>query len=221
MCGIYGFVHNGGAIPREDHERMLCRIASMAGTRGPHTNGVASLDGGKAWQVSRRRGSARDNPAQRLSGSPMVIGHSRLATGHNPFVVEEAQPMHDGRLVLVHNGVVRRLSQVEASVTDRMATRTDSEALLIVAGDALRLGHPLEDCLSQAIVRCHIDSPYAMVLADGETGSAVFARRDLPLWELRSPHGIYLCSRAFPHARVVGDAGVEKYGITVARRRPI
>lgn len=191
MCGLFGFVGvpDDDPLAESNRCRHLARIAELAGTRGPHAHGVAWWED-PDWRVLRRPGSSigRSLPWT----APMMIGHSRLSTTHNPFVVDEAQPLQRDGLTLAHNGTVRHLHELDWA-GPRMTTGTDSEALLIAAADAAADGVPFDGLLEAAVDRCRLDSPYALLLASAE---GVCARRNgQPLFVRNDRHGVWLCSR--------------------------
>jgi hypothetical protein len=183
MCGVFGFC---GPEP----DRQLIRdLAALAGRRGPHACGWAFLDTHSGTiKVERRLGSLADH-AEHIPASPIVIGHSRLATTGNLSYrnLRDAQPLtlpgaatETRGKVLVHNGVAR------VNVDGPLDTGCDSEKLLRLTTGAT---------LAFALGMLPESEPFAVLLAS--PGGIHAARRLLPLQVRHTKAGTYLCSVPF------------------------
>src|SRR5580693_10445443 len=103
MCGIVGYVGGREAVP------VLTEGLSRLEYRGYDSAGIAVLGSKGTTQVFRRVGRVRDLEAslpRRLAGKT-GIGHTRWAT-HGPATEENAHPQssEDGRISVVHNGII-------------------------------------------------------------------------------------------------------------------
>lgn len=212
MCGVYAYVGKSptGRLGARVHATQLSRASYLAGTRGPHAHGWAEPhpDGG-VWRCVRRLGSSMDDADTATTASALLVGHSRLGTGHNPFVADEAQPIVVGRVALAHNGVVHHLTGLDSSLVGRRRTGTDSEVIAHAVADALSAGARLDDAVDDAWAACRLDSPTALLVADIESGMLAARRggtpRPQPLWVRSSSVGTYLCSRPMDGSRLLPE----------------
>lgn len=128
-----------------------------------------------------------------------MIGHARLATGHNRADVSSYQPIVMGDFVLAHNGTVRRSEAICAAHGLDPDTTCDSEVLALLVASAP--GRSLPSRLSWALDEVGDDSPHA-VLVLSSSMAMVAARRGgggrpgHPLFVRRVDDTLTVCSRA-------------------------
>jgi glucosamine--fructose-6-phosphate aminotransferase (isomerizing) len=173
MCGIVGYVGGRDAVP------VLVEGLSRLEYRGYDSAGIAIL-GSKGTQVYRRVGRVRDLEAalpRRLAGKT-GIGHTRWAT-HGPATEANAHPQssEDGRITVVHNGIIDNA----AALRDRLAAQgvtftseTDTEIIAhLVARSAAAT---LEAAVLEALAR--ITGTYAILVMDQRHPDRLVAARN-------------------------------------------
>jgi glutamine---fructose-6-phosphate transaminase (isomerizing) len=181
MCGIVGYAGGQQALP------ILLAGLRRLEYRGYDSAGVAVLDGGEV-QVVRKAGklSALE---QVLGGDDALtgvtgIGHTRWAT-HGQPTDRNAHPHLDctGRVAVIHNGIIENFytlrGQLEAE-GHRFASQTDTECVAHLVEAALGEGLAFPDAVRAALRR--LEGSFALaVLHQGDPGTVVGAKRDLPL----------------------------------------
>jgi glucosamine--fructose-6-phosphate aminotransferase (isomerizing) len=181
MCGIVGYAGGQQALP------ILLAGLRRLEYRGYDSAGVAVLDGGEV-QVVRKAGklSALE---QALGGDDALggvtgIGHTRWAT-HGQPTDRNAHPHLDcsGRVAVIHNGIIENFytlrGQLEAE-GHRFASQTDTECVAHLVEAALGDGLAFPDAVRAALRR--LEGSFALaVLHQGDPGTVVGAKRDLPL----------------------------------------
>ncbi len=145
MCGIVGY------IGREDAVSFLVDGLRRLEYRGYDSSGVATIVPGEGIRVTKSTG--RIDQLERLlaarpSPGSVGIGHTRWAT-HGAATDENAHPHlgGDGRLALVHNGVIENFQPLKTRLEGegyrfRSATDTEIIAQLI---DSCLARHPRID----------------------------------------------------------------------------
>ena len=173
MCGIVGYVGGRNSVP------VLIEGLSRLEYRGYDSAGIAVLTAGGS-QVFRRVGRVRDLEAslpRRLSGK-VGIGHTRWAT-HGPATEQNAHPQssQDGRITVVHNGIIDNASVLRERLTAQGVTftsETDTEIIAhLVAGSA---AGTLEEAVLEALSR--ISGTYAILVMDERHPDRVVAARN-------------------------------------------
>lgn len=138
MCGIVGYV--GAGTAERDAKNVIVEGLRRLEYRGYDSAGVAVANNGviecrkKAGKVADLEAEIADNP---IASSKLGIGHTRWATHGGPTDAN-AHPhvVGDGRLAVVHNGIIENFSALKAELVDkgyRFLSETDTE----VAGTLL------------------------------------------------------------------------------------
>ncbi|WP_424949585.1 glutamine--fructose-6-phosphate transaminase (isomerizing) [Deinococcus sp.] len=196
MCGIVGYIGTRSA------QNVLLQGLAKLEYRGYDSAGVAIMDGA-AIQVRKKAGKLA-NLSGELDASPLAgtlgIGHTRWATHGLPNDTN-AHPhaTEDGRLVIIHNGIIENYLTLKAALKERghvFKSETDSEVLAHLieekyeqaAGDlyeAVRLalgevrgayGIVVTHAEHREIVAARTVSPLVMGVGDGE----MFLASDVP-----------------------------------------
>ncbi|MEU7786570.1 glutamine--fructose-6-phosphate transaminase (isomerizing) [Amycolatopsis sp. NPDC049159] len=178
MCGIVGYIGGQNAAP------ILLEGLTRLEYRGYDSAGIAVLGAKGTAQVHRVVGRVRNLAAalpKRLTGK-VGIGHTRWAT-HGPASEANAHPhtSEDGRICVVHNGIIDNADALRAQLADAgvtLTSETDSEVLahLIARSGA----GTLEDAVVEAVSR--ITGTYAIAVTDSEyPDRLVIARNGSPL----------------------------------------
>jgi glutamine---fructose-6-phosphate transaminase (isomerizing) len=129
MCGIVGYVGNRKAAT------IILEGLKRLEYRGYDSAGVAIAQGGRievVKQVGRVEGLMKTVSKGRLSGTT-GIGHTRWAT-HGGVTDANAHPhlSSDGKIALIHNGVIENYSKIKAFLLEKNFTfksETDTEVL--------------------------------------------------------------------------------------------
>jgi glutamine---fructose-6-phosphate transaminase (isomerizing) len=177
MCGIVGYVGSQNAAP------ILIEGLSRLEYRGYDSAGIAIL-GPRGAQVFRKVGRVRDLEAslpRRLAGRA-GIGHTRWAT-HGPATEDNAHPQtsEDGRISVVHNGIIDNAAALRERLDDKgvkFTSDTDTEVIAHLV--ALSEASTLEEAVLEALGR--ITGTYAIaVLDERHPDRLVVARNGSPL----------------------------------------
>lgn len=138
MCGIVGYV--GAGTAERDAKNVIVEGLRRLEYRGYDSAGVAVANNGviecrkKAGKVADLEAEIADNP---IASSKLGIGHTRWATHGGPTDAN-AHPhvVGDGRMAVVHNGIIENFSALKAELVDKgysFKSETDTE----VAGTLL------------------------------------------------------------------------------------
>jgi len=190
MCGIVGYVGSQNAAP------VLIEGLYRLEYRGYDSAGIAVL-GSRGTQVFRRVGRVRDLDAalpRRLAGRA-GIGHTRWAT-HGPATEDNAHPQasEDGRISVVHNGIIDNAATLRERLDARgvkLTSETDTEVIahLIARSEAATLEEAVLETLSR------ITGTYAIaVLDERHPDRIVVARNGSPLILGVGDHEMFVAS---------------------------
>lgn len=171
MCGIVGYIGRQEAAP------VVLEGLTRLEHRGYDSAGVAVL-GGRGIRVAKQAGRVRDLTGalpKRFAGTT-GIGHTRWAT-HGPATDANAHPHTDeqGRVAVVHNGIIDNSAALRASLTDagiELSSDTDTEVLahLVARSAADTLEGKVRDALGAVVgtyglAVLHADFPDRIVVA--------------------------------------------------------
>ncbi len=178
MCGIVGYVG-----PRQATSILIDGLRRME-YRGYDSAGVAVLNG-KGIKVQKAEGKLSalvEKIGQETIEGTVGIGHTRWAT-HGAPTTPNAHPhiSGDGRIAIIHNGIVENASSIKKALTQRghtFASATDTEVLAHLIGEYYQ--GSLEEAVAAALR--DVDGAYgiAVVSAD-EPDVVVAARKGSPL----------------------------------------
>jgi len=178
MCGIVAYVG-----PRDCVELLIDGLKRLE-YRGYDSAGVA-IQNGKGLEVMKAAGkikSLEERLAAHCPAGTSGIAHTRWATHGEPNDTN-AHPhlSQNGRIAVVHNGIVENHAALRASLTLKgyeFTTDTDTEVL------AHLIQEYYEGNLEQAVIRSlqHVDGTYGLaVICADEPGKVVGARKGSPL----------------------------------------
>ena len=185
MCGIVGYIGNQNAAP------LLIEGLARLEYRGYDSAGLAVLTGkstsaGEAASttVVRTVGRVRELEAalpKRLAGG-VGIGHTRWAT-HGPATEPNAHPhrSEDGRIAVVHNGIIDNAAQIRDQLASDGVTLTSDTDTEVIAHLIARSPAPtLEGAVLDALHRAR--GTYALAVLDQRhPDRIVVARNGSPL----------------------------------------
>jgi len=178
MCGIIGIIGKNEVAP------LLVDGLKRLEYRGYDSAGIATLVNGG---IDRRRAEGKLVNLENLLGSePLTgtigIGHTRWAT-HGAPTENNAHPHSDGRVVLVHNGIIENyieLRQELAAEGCAFQTETDTEVVAHLVGTYLDKGKSPQDAVAASLKR--LDGAFALaILFGGHDELMIGARRGSPL----------------------------------------
>ncbi|MFC7503954.1 glutamine--fructose-6-phosphate transaminase (isomerizing), partial [Nocardioides sp. GCM10030258] len=190
MCGIVGYIGTQQAAP------LLLEGLTRLEHRGYDSAGVAVVSG-SGVKVAKRAGRVRDlsdGLPKRFSGK-VGIGHTRWAT-HGPANDVNAHPHTsvDGRVAVVHNGIIDNASALRAELGDQgieLASDTDTEVLAHLIGRST--ASTLEARVAEALSR--IDGTYGIAVTHADfPDRIVVARNGSPLLIGVGDHEMHVAS---------------------------
>ncbi|WP_375401291.1 glutamine--fructose-6-phosphate transaminase (isomerizing) [uncultured Amnibacterium sp.] len=182
MCGIVGYVGSRDAVD------VLTGGLKRLEYRGYDSAGIALLDGQGALHTHKRAGKLSvltdDLIASPLPHAGTGIGHTRWATHGGP-TDRNAHPHlgDDGRLALIHNGIIENYAELRDELTAdgyTFSSETDTEIAAVLLGREYRRRGDLLLAFRAVVGRLHGAFTLLAVHAD-EPGVVVGARRNSPL----------------------------------------
>ena len=186
MCGIVGYVgaSSGGAKSLEVLLGGLKRLEY----RGYDSAGIAVI-GDDGRMDTRKRAGKLQVLVDDLAATPMAngatgIGHTRWATHGGP-TDRNAHPHlgADGKLALIHNGIIENFSELKQELLDSGATfssETDTEVAALLVGREFDRTGDLTEALRLVVAR--LEGAFTLlVMHEDQPGIVVGARRNSPL----------------------------------------
>ena len=190
MCGIIGY--SGAETARE---KLLHGLENLE-YRGYDSAGVALWDHGSIQiiKTAGRLTNLRAACGDRCRDSRCGIGHTRWATHGIPNDTN-AHPHRQGRVTLVHNGIIENYRALRARLEGegyRFATETDTEIAAALLDSHLKAEAPLA---AIAAATAEMEGAYAFcMLLEGEEDTVYGIRRGSPLIAAQDDKGCYVAS---------------------------
>ena len=181
MCGIVGATGTAAvqATLLEGLSRLEYRGYDSAGIAIQDTSNGAFNRVRVVGKVQQLVDQLEQNP---LSGSA-GIAHTRWATHGKPSERNSHPHMLDGRLTLVHNGIIENFSELRADITargGRFESDTDSEVIVHLVAEFIHGGMNLADAVRRAMSK--LEGAFAIgLMSHAELGQIVAAKRGCPL----------------------------------------
>jgi glucosamine--fructose-6-phosphate aminotransferase (isomerizing) len=178
MCGIVGIIGVNQVSP------YLLESLKRLEYRGYDSSGIATVDQG---HIHRSRAEGKIvNLEKRLTAGPLPgtlgIGHTRWAT-HGIANEENAHPHSDGRVAVVHNGIIENFDSLRTELKVCGAvfeSDTDTEVVVHLITYYLDQGHAAEESARLACGRLEGAFALAILIADRDD-ILIAARRGSPL----------------------------------------
>jgi len=199
MCGIVGYLGNDEAYP------VLIKGLRRLEYRGYDSAGVA-LIGGDGFVVHKCKGKVADLEAlvaKNSSAGNIGIGHTRWATHGAPNDVN-AHPhvSGDGKLALIHNGIIENYATLKAELMNRghvFKSETDTEVLVHFIED-VRNTTGLDLFEATRVALSEVVGAYAIVVIDRDNpNQLIVAKKSSPLViGIGSDGDFYIASDATP-----------------------
>ena len=183
MCGIVGYLGEQEAFP------LLIKGLKRLEYRGYDSAGIAILSREDGLQHHRRKGKVDDlliHMAEAIPSGNLGIGHTRWAT-HGPPNDVNAHPhlSGNGRLALIHNGIIENYNALKETLTDRGHTfysDTDTEVLVHLIEEILLKSKGLDLFEATRVALNEVVGAYAIAVVDTTCPDAmVLARKSSPL----------------------------------------
>ena len=182
MCGIVGYVGPGSSLD------VLVGGLKRLEYRGYDSAGVAVLS--REGELGARKRSGKLGVlVDELSENPIAdggtgIGHTRWATHGGPTDVNAHPHFGDeGRLALIHNGIIENFSELKAELLEAgesFESETDSEVAALLVGRAYRETDDLTEAMRRTVAR--LDGAFTLLAVHRDApGVVVGARRSSPL----------------------------------------
>ncbi len=182
MCGIVGYVGSDQSV-----EVLLGGLKRLE-YRGYDSAGVAVL-GPDGTMATRKRAGKLQVLLDELESNPIPngrtgIGHTRWATHGGP-TDRNAHPHlgDDGKLALIHNGILENFAELKAELVADGATftsETDTEVAALLVGKAYRETGDLTEAMRLVVNRLH-GAFTLLIMHEDAPGVVVGARRNSPL----------------------------------------
>jgi glucosamine--fructose-6-phosphate aminotransferase (isomerizing) len=182
MCGIVGYVGPGSSLD------VLLGGLKRLEYRGYDSAGVAIIDDegrlGSRKKAGKLGALVDDLASSGIQDGHTGIGHSRWATHGGPTDVN-AHPHFgdDGKLALIHNGIIENFAELKREVLDAggvFTSETDTEVAALLVGEAYRETGDLTEALRRVVAR--LEGAFTLLaLHQDEPGVVVGARRNSPL----------------------------------------
>ena len=182
MCGIVGYIGAREAYP------ILIEGLKRLEYRGYDSAGVALINGDGAMNIYKEKGKVSNLEAiasQRDTSGHIGIAHTRWATHGEPSAIN-AHPhvSQNGRLALVHNGIIENYASLKEYLAGKGYTfksSTDTEVLVqLVQFMQDEYGKDLEGAVVMALRR--VIGAYAIAVIDNECpDKIVVAKNSSPL----------------------------------------
>ena len=123
MCGIVGYKGNQNSIP------VLLNGLKSLEYRGYDSAGLAYINGGK---ITIKKAIGRVKNLENLVTSDdfgnIGIAHTRWAT-HGGVTDKNAHPHKQGKITLVHNGIIENYKELSEKIDTKLLSETDTEIL--------------------------------------------------------------------------------------------
>ncbi len=197
MCGIVAYIGTKQAYP------ILIKGLQRLEYRGYDSAGVALHN--QTINVYKRKGKVQeliDFAADQDTSGTLGIGHTRWATHGKPDNTN-AHPHRsgDGRLTIVHNGIIENYAQIKTALEKlghTFISQTDTEVLVhLIEEVQIEGGFSIEEAVRVALNR--VVGAYAIVVIDkDEPNKLVAARKGSPLVIGVGENEFFLASDATP-----------------------
>ncbi|MDN5780266.1 MAG: glutamine--fructose-6-phosphate transaminase (isomerizing), partial [Humibacillus sp.] len=185
MCGIVGYV---GRVEDDGALDVVMEGLARLEYRGYDSAGVALVTGDhtstrkKSGKLANLRAELEADP---LPPSTTGIGHTRWATHGGP-TDENAHPHRggaDGKLALIHNGIIENFHSLKGSLLNRgtvFTSETDTEVVAHLLAAAYEQHGELTDAMRAVVADLEGAFTLLAIHAD-QPGVVVGARRNSPL----------------------------------------
>ncbi|MFD1716591.1 glutamine--fructose-6-phosphate transaminase (isomerizing) [Georgenia deserti] len=185
MCGIVGYAGPGSPSTRpldvtlDGLARLEYRGYDSAGIAVVGPEGLSSVK--RSGKLANLRASLEETP---LPAATAAVGHTRWATHGAPTDVNAHPHLSaDGKLAVIHNGIIENFAQLKRELVDlgtEFTSETDTEVVAHLLARTYDEVHDLTDAMLAVARRLEGAFTLLAVHAD-QPGTVVGARRNSPL----------------------------------------
>ncbi|KAB1658816.1 glutamine--fructose-6-phosphate transaminase (isomerizing) [Pseudoclavibacter sp. CFCC 11306] len=182
MCGIIGYVGPGNTLD------VLLNGLRRLEYRGYDSAGVAIVAEDGTLGVRKRAGKLQ-NLVDSIEDAPLEagstgIGHTRWATHGGPTDVNAHPHLgDDGRLAVIHNGIIENFAQLKQELVDEgyeFISETDTEVAAVLLGREYRRTGDLYQAFLATVQR--LEGAFTLLAVhQDQPGTVIGARRNSPL----------------------------------------
>lgn len=185
MCGIVAYV--GSSCSSDRPKEVVLEGLARLEYRGYDSAGIA-IANENGLKVAKRAGKL-DNLRQSLAENPLppgqsAIGHTRWATHGGPTDTNAHPHLSaDGRVAVVHNGIIENFQQLRTEIIDAGITpisQTDTEIVAHTLYLELTKCNNLLEAMRRLVSR--LEGSFTLLALDAKNpGEIVAARRNSPI----------------------------------------
>jgi glucosamine--fructose-6-phosphate aminotransferase (isomerizing) len=213
MCGIFGVIPKRRASLQE-HRSVIESLFRLSEARGKDASGLAVLEKGqirvvrKPWAASKL---IKSSEFDALVGSGIefaaVVGHARMETNGSFSHNYNNQPVVNGGMVTVHNGIIVNDSALWSHHQDlRRQFEVDTEIINALVRKYLDEKEPLSRSVSRALRE--VEGAFSIACFIKEYDTVVFATNTGSLYFSESAHCFVAASEEHVLRSVLDSAAV-------------
>ena len=187
MCGIVGYKGNQNSIP------VLLNGLKSLEYRGYDSAGLAYINGGKVT-IKKTIGRVKnlENLITNDDYGNIGIAHTRWAT-HGGVTDENAHPHKQGKITLVHNGIIENYKDLSEKVDTKLLSETDTEILCAYINKLYNENHDMLKTLAK--LKTDVKGSYALAIINEDEPNTLYgARRNVPLILAKNDNEYFLVS---------------------------
>lgn len=187
MCGIVGYKGNQNSIP------VLLNGLKSLEYRGYDSAGLAYINGGK---IIIKKAIGRVKNLENLVTSDdfgnIGIAHTRWAT-HGGVTDENAHPHKQGKITLVHNGIIENYKELSEKIDTKLLSETDTEILCAYINKLYNENHNMLKTLAK--LKTDIKGSYALAIINEDEPDTLYGvRKNIPLILAKNDNEYFLVS---------------------------
>ena len=187
MCGIVGYKGNQNSIP------VLLNGLKSLEYRGYDSAGLAYINGGKIIiKKAIRRVKNLENLITNEDFGNIGIAHTRWAT-HGGVTDENAHPHKQGKITLVHNGIIENYKELSEKIDTKLLSETDTEILCAYINKLYNENHDMLKTLAK--LKTDIKGSYALAIINEDEPDTLYGvRKNVPLILAKNDNEYFLVS---------------------------
>ena len=187
MCGIIGYKGNQNSIP------VLLNGLKSLEYRGYDSAGFAYINGGK---IIIKKCIGRVKNLENLITSEdfgnIGIAHTRWAT-HGGVTNQNAHPHKQGKITLVHNGIIENYEELRKKIDVKLLSETDTEILCAYINKLYNENNDMLHVLAK--LKNEIKGSYALAIINEDEPDTLYGiRRNAPLLLAKTKNEYFLIS---------------------------
>lgn len=187
MCGIVGYKGNQNSIP------VLLNGLKSLEYRGYDSAGLAYINGGK---IIIKKAIGRVKNLENLVTSDdfgnIGIAHTRWAT-HGGVTDKNAHPHKQGKITLVHNGIIENYKELSEKIDTKLLSETDTEILCAYINKLYNENHNMLKTLAK--LKTDIKGSYALAIINEDEPDTLYGvRKNIPLILAKNDNEYFLVS---------------------------